>query len=233
MTTPEFTYRLVWTDDERRAGLQFVDPVPGLAEVLTADTTQWPALDQTARGVAAALRATPEWTRLQAASAALGAEAKDELAECRRLLRERLSAASVDAYEPRLALPRASYRDGVLESELAHLTGQARQYTDAFSAADAVLTSAASDVFAQLVCYDAPTFTVRDLEMEPDPSGALVEFVMSDTGVWPEPGMLAWISDPLVPDAVFLLGTNMQWDGLDMTITVSAKILPESRAAWR
>lgn len=232
LTTPEFTYRLVWADDDRRAGLQFIDPVPGLAEVLTADTAHRRAIDQAARDVAAALRGTPEWTRVQTADTALGAEAKDGLAECRRSLRQKLSAASVDAYEPRLALPRAAYREGVLEAGLAHLTGPAREYTEAFTAADAILTMAASDVFAQLVCYDTPTLTVRDLEIDPDPNGARVKFVAADPGVRPEPGMLAWISDPLVPDAVFLQGTNMHWDGLDMTITVSAKVLPESRAAW-
>lgn len=233
LTTDEFTHRLRWTPGERALGLQLSDPHPEIAKALGADAAGQRALDEAARSVAAAFGTTPEWQRLAAATAALDGEARAELTAVRKRVRERLAPERVDDYESVLALERAKYRATVLQQELDRLTGGAGEYAAAFEAADLLVEVAASDVFAQLLCYRTPVFTPRDLELERGEPDRVAFTLGEGSPTFPEAGLLAWLDDPHVEDAVLFTGVNLHWDGTATTQQVRAVVLPGTAAAWR
>jgi hypothetical protein len=238
LTTPEFSNRLVWTPGERGQGLQLAEPQPTIAEALGADDAQRRALDQAARQVAAALLATPEWQALDAATAALGEADRAVLAASRKHLHERLAPAKIDDYEPSLALERARYRTMVVDQELLGLTGPAHDYAAAFGAADLLIEVAASDVFAQLLCYRTPTLRPRDLEAEQGSAHRLAFSVDEGSSTFPEAGILVWLDDAVIDgavidDAVVLTGSAMRWDGSRSSHAVRATVLRGSGSAWR
>ncbi len=233
LTTNEFTHRLIWTPGERGLGLQFSDPRPEIAEALGAAGAKRRELDETARVVVASLAASPEWQRLEAATAALDDDARAVLTAARKRLRERLSAARVNDYEPVLALERAKYRQAVVDQEVAALAGAAGEYAAAFDSADLLVEVAASDVFAQLVCYRTPAFSPHNLEVQQGKQQR-VAFTLDGAGpAFPEAGMLVWLHDPLVEDAVLLTGAGLHWDGTNTTHNVRGTTLTGSGAAWR
>jgi hypothetical protein len=221
LTTSEFTHRLIWSPGERGMGLQFGDPRPEVAEALGVSDAQRRALDESARSVAAAFAATPEWQRLDAAAAALDDAARAELTAARKRLRERLSPARVDDFEPVLALERAKYRQAVVDQELATLAGAAAEYAAAFDAANLLLEVAASDVFAQLLCYRTPTLSPRSLEVQQDDQRRLRFTLDEGTPTFPEAGLLVW------------LDAGLHWDGAKATHHVGGRILAGSADAWR
>ncbi len=234
LTTAEFTHRLIWAPGERAQGLQFRESPPQVADALGADEEQRRALDAANRAVAAAIARTSEWIRFADATAALDRGSRDALRHARKQIRDRLSPNSVDAYEPNLALRRGNYRDAVVAEEVAALSGPAAEYATAFATADTLIENAASDVFGQLTCYPLESLPCRDLEIQPADQ-TVVAFTIDDDGpTWPEPGMLAWLEDPLVSDAVQVTGVAFHWEGTGIaTLNMTATLLRHTGAAWR
>lgn len=232
LTTGEFTHRLVWTPGERANGLQFQGAPPDVAEVLQA-MGRHGDIAQAARDVAAALVTTSEWERLELARAGLDEPSRHALREVRRRLRDLLSPAAVDHYEPALAFRRAEYREAVTAQEVDGLVGSAAEYANAFSAANALTESAASDVFGELTCYGINTIEPADVETSPG-SPPKISFTLADPQEWPELGMLAWLDDPLVADAVRMSSVQVQFENVgSVTIRVAAEVLSGTSVAWR
>ncbi len=233
LTTNEFTYRLIWAPGERGQGLQFREPPPEIALAIYDDEQQKGSVVTSSRAVAAALLRTSEWVRLARANDALDSEARQVLHKTRKRLRERLSPDRIDAFEPKLALGRDRYRDIAVAEELELLSGPAAEYVEAFDAADRLLETAASDVFGQLASYPLSSLPCGDLEIQPgDPT--VVVFTVDDVGpAMPELGMLSWLEDPLVPDAVQIVGSRFHWDGTgNATMNLTARLLRQTSIAW-
>ncbi len=235
LTTEEFTWRLIWKRDERSRGLQMQPaPPPGVASALQVAEDQQRRLDESARALAGAFARTDEWGRLAAAADALDGNARANLRLARATLKQRLAADAVTAHEPRLAMPRDRYRRAVLSEEIEALAGSAREYADAFDAADHLVETAASDVFGQLAAYGEPSTFGRpqELDMEPGRPSA-VSFALADDS-WPETGMVVWVDDPLTPDAVHITGVSMNIDrATGVAQRVTGTVLTGTAAAWR
>lgn len=232
LTTDEFSHRLVWTHAERAQGLQLQDAPRGVADVLQTKGGKRD-LAQAARSVAAALRATAEWAHLHSATAALDEPSRQNLREARRRIRERLSPRSVDNHEPDLAMRRADYRDAVTAAEIGALTGPADEYARTFGAANNLIETVASDVFGQLTCYGVDTVTPEDVDTTPD-EPPRISFTLTDPDIWPEVGILVWLDDPLLKDAVRVSSIQVQFQAVEtLTVRVDSEVLPQSSLAWR
>ncbi len=234
LTTPEFTHRLIWQPGERAEQLHLRDVPPEIADALLADAVTAPALTHATRAVAIALADTPEWIALAAASDPLDDTARADLRAARSRARARLAPAAVDAHDPHLALPRAAYREHVMRDEIDALTGTARAYADAFEAADGLVETAASSVFGQIACYPVRTMAAADLEIVPG-APATVRYTTPDVMLhMPRPGALAWLDDPLVPDAVRINGVTMSLEETGhATLDLTGDVLAGTAAAWR
>ncbi len=234
LTTVEFTTRLVWIPGERQRGLQFQPAPPSAAAALQATGQQQRGLDETARALAIAMENSEEWARLAAATQALDRGARSSLQHARAQLDQRLAAGAVDAYEPRLAMRRDEYRQTALSEEINALTVPAQEYADAFDTADQLVETIASDVFGQLATYGEPA-TIRrprDLDIQPG-NPRVISFTHTDAG-WPELGMIVWIDDPLIPDAVLITGYTVNVDAATgEAIRLVGTVLAGTAAAWR
>lgn len=216
LTTLEFTTRLSWTPHERGQGLQFMPAPAGAGPALQAATQQQRRLDETARVLVLALEQTSEWQRFVAATP-LPTDAKAVLLATRAQLALPLLAASVIAAAGDHAVARAKYRAQVLSDAVTPLSGAAREYTQAFEGVNAVIETAASDIFGQLLAYGAPITISRpqELDVRPGPPRT-VEIALSNVA-WPDLGAVVWIDDPLVDDAVHLIGMAMSYEPVDGT----------------
>ncbi len=235
LTTPELAGRLIWTPRERSQRLQFQPAPPKAPSILEATEEQRRRLDESARSVAAAFEHADEWERLAAATEALDRDARASLRHVRGQLKHRLAPQAVDAYEPDLVMSRERYRQVVLSEELNTLTGTAREYADAFDAADQLVETAASDIFGQLVAYGEPTTFTRpqDLDMQPTAPNRVITFIHTGATL-PEIGMVVWIDDPLVPDAVHIIGATVGFDtATGITARVTGTVLAGTATAWR
>lgn len=234
LTTREFTWRLQWMPDERKRGLQFEMAPVQVAQALQAGGQQHRDLDNKARLVATAFARTEEWSRLASATSALDGETRATLRGIHKRLRQRLGDEAVTAHEPRLALPRDQYRQAVLSQEIDELGGLAREYTDAFDAADQLVETAASDVFGQLAAYGRISTLARPKSLDLQPSSPeMAEFTLTkDIAV--EPGMVVWLDDSLVPDALHLTEIHVQMGVATGLLTrVVGNVLAGTAAAWQ
>lgn len=234
LTTPEFTDRLVWPLGERAEQLHLRDVPTEIAKLLQADAVTARALSGATRAVAAAFTDSPEWTAFGAATNVLESATRAELRAARTRARERLTAAAVDAYEPHFALPRAAYRVHVIREEIDGLTGDARAYANAFEACDGLIETAASLVFGQIACYSVRTMIATDLEVVPGTPATVRYSTPAANLDLPRPGVVAWLSDPLVPDAVLINGVTMSFQATGgASLSVSADVLADTAIAWR
>jgi hypothetical protein len=234
LTTVEFTSRLAWIPGERQRGMQFQPAPPSAAAALQATGQQQRRLDETARALAIAMENSEEWARLAAATEALDRGARSSLQHARAQLHQRLAADAVDAYEPRLAMRRDEYRQTALSEEINALTAPAREYADAFDAADQLVETIASDVFGQLATYGEPATIRRPRDLDIQPSRPrVISFTHTDAG-WPELGMIVWIDDPLIPDTVLITGFTVNLDATTgEAIRLVGSVLAGTAAAWR
>lgn len=232
LTTDEYTYRLTWTRDELAAGFQFQDPPSQAVELLGASAREAARADEAARRVAVGLLETAAWRRLGDADAALSPDARAELVAARKAIAAASRPSLVDAHEPVLALPRDAYRQQVLANVLETLVGTALEYAEAFDAAERLLELAASDVFGQLVVYRPVVLTgVTDLAAHGTERGT-IEFTVKDTAHL-DVGSLAWVDDPLCPDAVHLTGLSYSIDRATGTrVRATALVLGGTAAVW-
>lgn len=235
LTTTEITWRLIWAPGERSKGLQFQPAPPQAPSILQATEEQRRRLNQSACSVAAAFEHTNEWQHLATATQTLDHDARASLSRVRTQLRRRLSDQAIDAHEPDLAMPRDRYRQVVLSEEINTLTGAAREYADAFDALDQLVETAASDVFGQLAAYGDPTTFngLRDLDVQPRAAGRAITFILTLT-TWPEQGMIAWIDDPLITDAVRITEVKVSLSiATGEVVRVTGTVLAGTATAWR
>lgn len=233
LTTDEFTYRLTWTRDELGAGFQFQNPPSRAVEILGASPQQTMRADDAARRVALGLAATPAWQRLRSADAALTPAARADLAAARRAIADATRPERIDAHEPDLAMPRDAYRQTAVADALRALSGAAAEYADAFDAADRLVELAASDIFGQLTVYGPMVLTgVTDIAAHGDGPGT-IEFSVEDE-VHLDTGTVAWLDDPLCPDAVRLIGLGYSFDqAAGMRVRATAERLVGTAATWQ
>lgn len=211
LTTGEFTYRLPWTREELAAGFQFQNPPSEQLETLGATQEHAARADEAARRLALALAETAQWQRLRAIDAALSPGDRAELAAARKAVADASTPAAVDAHEANLAIPRDAYRQQVVDDVVGTLTGPAREYADAFDAADQIVELAGSEVFGQLAVYGAVALVgVTELTAHGAGPGT-VEFTVEDVA-HADPGTVCWLDDPLLPDAVHLTRLSYRFD---------------------
>lgn len=232
LTTDEFTYRLPWTREELAAGFQFQNPPSEPLEALGATEQHAARAGEAARRLGLALAGTAHWQRLRAADAALSPGDRTELAAARKAVADASKPAVVDAHEPDLAVPRDAYRQQVVADAIGALTGPAREYADAFDAADRLVELAGSDVFGQLAVYGAVVLAdVTELAAHGAGPGT-VEFTVADT-VHLDPGAVCWLDDPLFPDAVHLTGLGYSFDqAAGMRVMATGRGLVGTAAVW-
>lgn len=211
LTTNEFTYRLPWTREELGAGFQFQNPPTEPLEALGANARETARAVEGARRLARALAGTAQWQQLRAADAALSPGDRVALAAARKAVADGSKPALVDAHEPTFAVARDAYRQQVVDDAVGTLAGPAREYADAFDAADRLVELACSDVFGQLAVYGTLALTgVTDLAAHGAGPGT-VSFTVEDI-VHLDTGTVAWLDDPLFPDAVHVTGLNYSFD---------------------
>ncbi|MEU3981470.1 hypothetical protein AB0F77_15400 [Streptomyces sp. NPDC026672] len=231
LTTAEFTYRLSWKAQEQAQGLQLQDFPSGISRRLRANASQAHNLGQTARALASTLRSSEEWLRLGAARSALGSFDREALRGARARVKQRLSPGMIDAHEPRRALARHDYRCTVLEEELDVLTGQAREFAEAFGAADELVELAASDIFGQLAVYGSPVDLGRVAEIDLEPGAIQYASFTVPGDTWLEPGCLIRIDDSLIADTMQMVGGSFSFGSTSRT-RVRARVLPETSSLW-
>ncbi|ABS06061.1 hypothetical protein [Kineococcus radiotolerans] len=211
LTTDEFTYRLPWTRQEFAAGFQFQNPPFEPLEILGATKNEAVRAGDTTRRLALALLETAPWRQLRDAERALLPPHRAELRSTRQAITQATRPALIDAHEPDRALPRDAYRQQVVVKAVGALSGPAREYADAFDAADRLIELVASDVFGQLAIYGTIGLAgVSELDVRGGNHGK-VEFTFQDT-VHPDPGTVVWLDDPLFSDAVRVTGLNYSGD---------------------
>lgn len=232
LTTDEFTYRLTWTREELAAGFQFQNPPSEPLATLGATEQHAARVDDAARRLALALAGTAQCQRLRAADAALSPGDRAELAAARKAVTDASKPAVVDAHEPDLAVPRDAYRQQVVADAVGALTGPAREYADAFDAADRLIELACSDVFGQLAVYGTVAVNgVTDLAAHGAGPGT-VAFTVEDT-IHLATGTVAWLDDPLFPDAVHLTGLSYSFDqALGMRVRATGRALVGTATVW-
>ncbi|MBB4919116.1 YlbF family regulator [Streptosporangium saharense] len=234
LTTVEFSWRLTWAPQERTRGLQLQSDPPNAGKILQATDSQQRGLNDTAHSLAAAFERTEEWIRLSVAADALDGDARAKLQNTRVKLRQRLAEKVVTAYEPNLAMPRDEYRQLVLSEEIKALEGVALEYANAFDAAEQLVEMVASDIFGQISVYgNSDIFTKpQDLDIQPGDQQT-VTFTLADDS-WPDVGMVAWLDDPFIVDALHITGINFNHnEAAGMVQRVTGVVLEETAAAWR
>jgi hypothetical protein len=232
LTTDEFTYRLTWTREELAAGFQFQNPPAEPLKLLDATDQDTARADEAARHLAVALAGTAQWQRLHAADSALSATDRLELVAARKAVAEASKRAVVDAHEPDVAVRRDAYRRQVVHDAVGSLAGTAREYADAFDAAEKLIQLACSDVFGQLVVYGPVALRgVADLAANGAGPGS-VEFTVENT-VHLDTGTVAWLDEPLFTDAVHLTGVSYSFDQvLGVRVRATGRALVGTAAVW-
>jgi hypothetical protein len=203
LTTSEYTERLVWGPREATSGLQFAEVPAALGTLLQASPELHPRLLAGVRDVHWALASTPTWSRLVVADATLTPAVRAELMASRLRIRDRLTGAAQDAYEPANALRREQLRASVVQEEVDLLTGLAGEYAQSFSAVNTLIEFAAGTIFSQFACFPVFTISAANLSVEPGPF-TRVEFTSGNESIFTPCGSIAWLDDQLVQDAIFL-----------------------------
>lgn len=185
------------------------------------------------RTLARALTGTDQWQSLGGAAKALDTDGNADLRSAWLQAREELADDRVGEHEPDLALPRAEYREHAEARIINSLTGTARNYADAFNAADDLLQNAASDMFGQLVCYRIKTMQAQDLEVVPGPQTTIHFTAPEPDAFLTKPGALVWLTDPLSVDAVRITASNLTFQntGHDQ-VRMTGEVLLGTAEAW-
>jgi hypothetical protein len=171
---------------------------------------------------------------MAAARQALDEKSRKELSQTRAHLRQRLSDAAVDAHEANRVLLRHHYRCTVLDEEIEKLTGPARQFANAFDAADQLVELAASDVFGQLALYGSPLLMQNVTEIDLDPGTPRHIHFSVNNDCWLSTGELIQIDDPLVADTCRLIATTVSFgSGSALAARLTAQILPGTSSLWQ
>jgi hypothetical protein len=231
LTTLEWTYRLIWTPDERKRGLQF-QSAPDVAGMLGLEGSAATESERAAQAVMAALERTDEWSTFEEATRSLDTTGKADLLSARNHLAARLAPEAIDAHEPNLAIPRNEYRAHATRVAVENLKGSARAYVDAFSAANELIDTTTSEVFGQLMAYGDPlTISACGLDLlggrPPRVAFSLAEHYVVCIG----PGSLLRLDDPLVPDILRIDSLNVHVTLVDDAGLKAEAVLLENTAA--
>lgn len=233
-TTHELTSDFIWSREELASGLVTMPAPPDVAELLGADRQSARRIDEACRELVAQLNQSDTWVHFDQASAALDHRAKKELHAARKELTARLTDDQLAKHEAELAVPRAEYRAHVTHDVIQSLTGAARLYADAFSAAHSLLSLAACDIFGQLVMYGEPwSVPITDLAT-PRPGEAIVEFTTPGAiDVILACGQIIWPSDSSIADAVRIESKTLSFEQTNESYCLfEAQVLLGTAAAW-
>ncbi len=135
-----------------------------------------------------------------------------------------------DKLGPLVAATRSFSRGADMAHNRARGTGPAREFTDAFDAADRLVELAASDVLGQLTIHGRPLLLqhVTDIDLEPGTPRRAHFTVPYDP--WLDTGELIQIDDPLVTDTCLLNRTTINLGSGPSRL--SAQILPGTASLW-
>ncbi len=225
LTTDEVTLHVPWRKYDRNRGLQFLPAPPDLDKLLGLTGS---GIGDSARAVAARLAESDEAIELREARGHLTDADFVALDEAIVMMATRLSPEKLDAIEKERALPRLQYREAQLELASQGLDGNALQYVDAFTAADA-LTQEIGAVLSQLVIFGdfIEIGGIEDLQVTPTLRGSTVEATTSDpsAALFVHPGTICRIDHPLLSDAIHIVGTRMNF-AIAIQTTLRGRIIP-------
>lgn len=230
-TTNEFTEHFIWTDHERSRGLQFLDVPLSIPSSLGAHD---PArIQRTTRNVLRALRRSAEWQQFEAAAGHLDDRSVRALRQVSRELTQSLRASEVDQHEPNLAHRRAEYRSHTTKAAIERLDGVARTYADAFSAMEALLKLAVSDVFGEILMYGLPPlFQVQNVNFEEE--GVVSFDVVDGRAILLECGDLIWVDNAAVTDAMITRAISLSDGPVEgFSVKARAQLLVGTAGAWK
>lgn len=227
LSTRELTFRVPWPKDLRRQGLQLTSAPPAVADLLGIAPQP---LDEAARAVGAALNNCPQVRDLEQTHAGLTDDGQAALADARNRARAALRPEQVDAAAADLALDRLAYREALVGDVVDRLQGDARRYSDAFSAIDRLIEQAAA-LFSQAV-VNGPAPKIQSV--------VRVERLRGGHG-WTEVTVPEWVGLVAQLGDVVLFDTRaltdaMHVEGISLSIeaeqwgsaTLSGRLLPDS-----
>ncbi|SFC96941.1 hypothetical protein SAMN04487968_11722 [Nocardioides terrae] len=221
LTTQEFTYRYPWRPADLAARLQFQPRVVATSELLDAEDPE--SIRQLTSNLAEALRCSNAWQRYQSAHDALTADDAAQLKAARVELRQLVAPEQLNAYEPRLALPRYNYREHHTREVVESLTGASRDFALAFDAVNGLIDLVAAETLAQLVRFDDVIhLTPGTMEFDDErPDYVTVHTNESEELLFATPGRLIKIAHPLIADVgrVEALGYAFQNDLASVKVT--------------
>ncbi len=233
-TTHEMTSEIIWSREELASGLVTQPAPPDVAHLLGADQPTERRINEACRELAAQLGQSDIWVHFDEASAALDRPAKEELHAARKELTARLSDDQLDKHEAELAVPRSQYRAHTTEDVIQSLSGAARVYADAFSAAHRLLGLVACDVFGELTMYGEPWSVPITNLATPEPGQAVVEFTTPGAiGPILACGQIIWPGDSPLADAVRIERKSFSFEQTnEMSCHFEGQVLLGTAAGW-
>lgn len=199
LTSTEICPGLGWRREALQGGLQFESTPRGVAQMLGLAQGDH---DQTARGLAHALEAAPQWRTFTEILSMLTEADRRQLKEARRILKPLLTTRAVDNHEPDQMLRRHGYRRDQVADVVNALDGRSRELARSFEEVSDLIDLVSLRVLGQLVAYKGPVevSNVEGLERE----GRIVRFRSAD---WIPRGIVR-IADPLTPDVAIITGIS-------------------------
>jgi hypothetical protein len=233
LMTPEYSRDMRW---ERPTSERPGPAVVGAAELAAMGLTpsEGRAFRNAANRLFQLMDAGQEFRRLRGVKADLTSADKVHLRAVRAQVKAELASNVVDAHEPDLIMRRDEYRRHVVSSGLSSMSGQARDYCDAFGRAEALVQFVMRDVFSQLVAYDlAYIHLATEVETHVSAGRQRVGCTVG-AGLWPDIGSLAWLPvETGMSDAIQIDHVTINFDvATGEQIRVEGWRLPGTHAAW-
>lgn len=229
-----FSLSNFWLKGETASALQY-EPAPRQLAALLAvspnDRALASELNQTARTVAAGLRASGAWITFDDVHEALTTGHRRQLAAAKRELAARLADGESD--RDRLDIFEQDHSRRHLATQVIDTLDEVpREYCQAFDAAVALIDFAASEIFGQLTFYGDPTsIQVAEVDFEGD---GLVQLAGNEPSnvLDIDAGGLVRVDDPLLPDALRVeVIRHRLSDTADTPLTITGRLLTGS-AVW-
>lgn len=218
-----------WSREIMRAGVQYENVAQRI------DTLLGIRGRGTVPGLQAAFQALPSWTAFDSCHNALSPDVRTELLAARRTITERTNAQNdseeIDPGDPYTPLNRARQ---TTETVVASLSGDAKDYANAFGSVTEEIDRVIAGVLPQLVAFGPPETltTAHDLEITAT-QPPTVAFKLHDNE-FAQKGRLYWTNDSVILDALYVEAAHMAHDNVhDLRFQFEATVLTGTSAAWR
>ncbi|MFE7721529.1 hypothetical protein ACFU44_21075 [Nocardia rhizosphaerihabitans] len=219
-------FNIPWSKEVFAAGFQFQSAPEQLNYALNISVVPEVV------GLAGQLAQTPEWIKFGEALDNVDSGARRELINARKRLTNKvqeIEGGGLPSDDPRITL---NQRKAVTREVIEELSGNARNFADAFSAVDDLINLVTVEVFSQLIAFGRPSALseARDIEMDPGPP-AVARFNSFESA---HIGRLYWVNHPLIRDVIQIDQVFLGADVVHGTrLHYSGKILTGTGRAWQ